>query len=108
MITLAIMLIITILLCGCGSLASGDLIGTWSGAYDWKGDQYNVSIQFERNGNYEEIMYKNNSLHSSEDGTYTIEGKTVVCHKGSDGGMVKYKYKNGKLENNDHYLSKEN
>ena len=100
-------LIITILLCGCGSVSSGDLIGVWSGSWEYEGKQINSSIQFERNGDYEQVTYTDGSLSSTEDGTYTIEGNKVILKDNQFGSTSPYTYSGGKLKQNNHSYSKE-
>lgn len=100
-------LIITALLNGCGSVSSGDLIGIWSGSWEYEGKQINSSIQFERDGSYVQITYTDGNLSSTEDGTYTIEGKKVLLIDNQYGSTSPYNYSNGKLKQNNHTFAKE-
>ena len=104
--TIALLLII-LMLNGCGSIASGDLIGVWSGSWEYEGKQINSSIQFERNGDYEQVTYTDGSLSSTEDGTYTIEGNKVILKDNQFGSTSPYTYSGGKLKQNNHSYSKE-
>lgn len=105
-IVILIVLVIVLSLAACGSLSSGELIGVWSGAYKWESNNYNVSIQFDRDGTFIEVVYRNNNLVNADQGTYTIDGNKVKC-KNSDHSITTYKYSGGKLTNNGHSLSKE-
>lgn len=101
---LAVMMCLS--LCACGSeLTSGDLIGVWSGSWEYDGNQFNKSIEFNRDGSFIAATYKNNTLSTVEEGTYTIDGREVICDL--NGPRIIYKYSGGKLENNGTHLSKE-
>lgn len=100
-------LIITVFFTGCGSVSSGDLIGTWSGSWEYEGKQINASIQFERNGDYEKVTYTDGSLSSTENGTYTIEGNKVILKDNQFGSNSPYTYSGGKLKQNKHTYAKE-
>ena len=104
--TIAILLIILVLT-GCGSITSGDLIGVWSGSWEYEGKQINSSIQFERNGDYEKVTYTDGSLSSTDDGSYTIEGNKGILKSNQNGSTSPYTYSGGKLKQNNHTYSKE-
>ena len=108
-IALGLTLVMVLSLAACGSkLASGDLIGIWSGSWEYDGKDINCSIEFDRDGTYANVVYQNNSVASKEKGTYTIDGNKVILYEnGNKGISTTYQYKNGKLTNNGHNLSKE-
>lgn len=101
---------------GCGTLTTGDLIGTWSGSWDFNGATINNTIEFDIDGTYKEISYHNNELSDIKTGTYVIDGNkvsTTHIHTNPNNGYktpvtITYKYRGGKLRNSGHYLSKIN
>ena len=104
----ATVIITVFFVCGCGSITSGDLIGVWSGSWEYEGNQINSSIEFERNGDFIKVTYNNGNLASSEEGTYVIKGKEVICQvDGNSGNTIPFKYSGGKLVNGGHKYSKE-
>ena len=105
-ILLVLVMVLSLAACAGSKTTSGDFIGVWSGSYEWEGDNYNKSIEFERDGTYSSVLYKNNSLVKTEKGTYTIDGSKVVL-KDNSGGSTTYKYSDGKLTNNGHSFAKE-
>lgn len=89
------------------SISSGDLIGIWSGSWEFDGHTINNSVQFKRDGTYYEVTYRDHTLASTEEGTYTIDGNKVMCEDNVFHGITTYKYFHGKLTNNGHSLTKE-
>lgn len=96
---------IVLSLCACG-ISREEAVGTWSGTYEYNGNRFSVAIVLDENRTYAKAVYKNQSLSSSETGTYEIDGGDVVLHKYGDASMVIYEYKNGALVNNDHEFRK--
>ena len=104
-----ILVFISALISGCSSVSSGDLIGVWTGAWEYEGNQINTSVQFERNGEYISVDYVNGNLSSIETGTYIVKKNEVILQVGGNPGkMIPYKYSGGKLKNGGHSFSKEN
>jgi len=108
LIALFLVVIMVISLCACGKkLSAGDLIGIWSGAWEYEGHRINTAIQFERDGTYAQITFRDNTVSSVEEGIYTIDGNEVNCKQNGPFGTTTYKFSGGKLTNNGHSLSKE-
>lgn len=93
-------------LCACG-IKEEEAIGTWSGTYEYNGNDFAVSFVLSANGKYSEVIYENGSLHSMEEGTWEIDGGDVLLHEyGNMGISTRYEYKGGKLVNNNHEFTK--
>lgn len=106
-ISLILALVLCLSLCAC-SPSKEDLVGTWSGSWTYKDNQFEETIVLKDDGTYKSAMYKNGKHHESESGTYEINGRTVELHpNGDEGCTTPYKYKGGKLVNNDHEFFKE-
>ena len=94
-------------LCACG-ISEEKAVGTWSGSYIYNGNSFSVSFVLEPNGEYSEVVYKNGSLSSTEDGTWEIKGGKVIMHEdGNMGSSTVYEYRGGALINNNHEFTKE-
>ena len=92
----------------CG-IEKEELIGTWSGSYEYEGNQFTVAIVFTAT-QYSKVVMKNGSISSSDVGDYEISGREVKLYASDSltyhGTWTTYKYSGGQLENNGHYLSK--
>lgn len=93
-------------LCACG-LSEKGVAGTWSGEYDYNGNHFARVFVLDGNGNYTEVTQKNGEFYDSETGTYEIKGGKLLLHENGDTNTsTPYKYKFGKLVNNDHEFVK--
>lgn len=108
--TLTLLLVFSIILalCACSSVSAGDVIGIWSGAWEYNGNRINCSFELLRTGEYYDITYINGEMNPIETGTYIINGNKVILQVGGDPGYTKtYTYSRGVLKNGGHTLSKE-
>ena len=93
-------------LCACG-ISRDEAVGTWSGTYEYNGNQFAVAFVLKGDGDYSKVVYKNGSLSSAEEGTWEVQGGKVILHEnGNMGSSTKYTYKGGALVNNDHKFYK--
>ena len=107
LVSLILALAICISLCSC-RLKQEDAVGTWSGSYEYNGNQFFCTFALLEDGTYSKIVYKNDSFSSSEIGTYEVKSNKVILHEnGNLGGSTEYKYQSGKLVNNKHKFAKE-
>ena len=104
----AILMVISLV--SCNSVSKEDLVGTWSGAWTYNGNVIAEGITFYSDGNYDMVMLKNDSVYKVQNGDYEIKGDKVLVYNGDSivhhGEWMEYTYKDGKLENNGHYLEK--
>lgn len=97
----------------CG-ISEKELIGTWRSNYVYNGAEIESTMTFYSDGTYYEMSKKNGVISSYDSGYYTIEGGKVDCHitdcsnKLEIGSETIYKYRSGKLINNDHEWKKDN
>lgn len=91
-----------------GSVSQDKLTGIWVGTWFYEGDQIKVGISFDNNGTYTELVYHNDEATGLEYGDYEIKGRKVECHDSLSKATTTYKYRNGKLTNNGHQLTKSN
>lgn len=108
--TAAISLILVVSLCfmlvACGP-AVEDVVGTWSGTWEYNGKLIACAIVLNSDGSYAKATLRDDAEPSSESGTYEIKGGEVRLHPNGDMGQTTaYKYKNGTLVNNGHALYK--
>lgn len=93
-------------LCACG-ISKDEAVGTWTGTYVYNGSSFSCAFVLSEDGTYDKVTYKDGSLSSAEAGTYEVKSGKVILHKdGNTGNSTVYKYKDGKLVNNDHEFSK--
>lgn len=105
---IAITIILSLAACGSSSSDSGELIGVWSGSWEYAGRDINCSVQFKRDGTYVDNTYVNHELQTPETGTWEMKGNKVILYiDGNKGHLQEYKYSGGKLINNGHSLTKE-
>lgn len=101
--------LVVAVLAGCG-LSEEDAVGTWSGTYTYNGNEFSVAFTLYNDGTYDKVIFKNGSLSSTETGDYEVKGNQVILYDSSSltyhGTSTRYNYKNGMLENNDHYFMK--
>lgn len=95
----------------CGaSVSDKDIIGTWTGEYEYKGSTFNVVIVFESSGKYARVTYKNGETSSSEKGDYEISGNKITMYDSSalveHGKSTSLTYNSGKLSNSTYTLTK--
>lgn len=106
-VSLILALVMCLSLIAC-SASKEDLVGTWSGSWTYNGNQFERTFVLKNDGTYTSVMYKNGQYYETESGTYEISGRTVDLHpNGDEGQSTPYKYKGGKLVNNDHEFVKE-
>ena len=93
----------------CG-ISDKDIIGTWTGEYEYNGNTFNVAIVFESSGKYARVTYKNGAISSTESGEYEIHGSEVIMYDSSalvyHGVSSSLKYKSGKLASSTYTLTK--
>ena len=108
--SIAILLVlaaIMVILSGCGSKSSEDLIGVWNGSWEYEGSAINATVLLLPTGNYYKTTYKNGNLSSKEAGTYELKGSKVCLYEdGNKGKLTEYKYNGSTLKNNGHSISK--
>ena len=106
MIAVLLLVALCVSLCACG-ISKSEAIGTWSGTYEYNGNQFAVAFVLSEDDTYAEAVYKNGSLSSTEVGTWEIKGGEVVLHEnGNTGISTCYKYRGDALVNNDHKFYK--
>ena len=106
LVAVVLLCVICFSLCACG-ISKKEAIGTWGGSYTYKGNKFVRTFVLGADDEYAEVTFKNGSMSSSEVGTYEVKGNKVILHKdGNKGISTIYKYKGGKLVNNDHEFSK--
>lgn len=102
--------LLAVMLVACG-VSEEDMVGTWSGAYVYEGNNFGVGMVFNSDGTYAKVVLKNGQMSSSESGEYEVKGNKVILYDSDSltyhGSFTEYKYKNGTLENNGHYFTKE-
>lgn len=107
LISIILVCILCLSLCACG-ISEDEAVGTWSGAYEYNGNDFATAFTLEENGDYIKITFKNGSLSSSETGTWEVKGGKVILHEGGNKGVsTEYKYKGEALVNNKHEFTKE-
>lgn len=108
-ISVSLVLVILLFLAACGSskLTSGDLIGTWSGSWEFNGNNINSSIEFQRDGTLVKVSYINNEMSKLETETYIIDGNKVVINWDNPPSTTTYKFKDGRLTDSPVIYSKE-
>lgn len=98
------------LLAGC-SVSKDDLVGTWTGSWEYNGKKITSAIVFKADGTYGMSTLSGWDVSSSEAGEYEIKGNKVILYDSSSavyhGNYMELTYRNGKLENNGHYYSKD-
>ena len=94
-------------LCACG-ISKDKAVGSWSGTYEYNGNQFSVDFVLEANGQYFKETYKNGSLDSMEDGTWEVREGKVILHEYGDIAYTKYTYRGSALSNNNHKFYKNN
>ena len=105
----ALALILLVVLClslAACTASKDDLVGTWSGSWEYEGNLFVETFTLTENGTYTSTLYKNGNLNKTESGTYEIDGNTVDLHPTGEGSWTSYDYKGGKLINNDHEFTK--
>lgn len=106
-VTVAVLLAICLSLVAC-SISKKDVVGTWKGSWDYKGNHFDETIVIREDGTYAATMYKNHQYYKTETGTYSIDGKELNLHPNGDKGQsTPYNYKSGKLENNGHMFTRQ-
>lgn len=95
-------------LCACaGKLTQEDVVGTWSGSYEFEGNHFFCTFDLHEDGTYQKGTTKNGFTSSAESGTYEVDGNEVILHKdGNTGLATRYKYRSDKLVNNGHKFTK--
>ena len=97
---------ICLVLVACG-ISQEEVVGTWSGSWEYNGKLISCAIVFNENGSYAKATLSNGSDTKAEVGTYEIKGGEVRLHPNGDAGSTTaYKYKGGALVNNGHELFK--
>jgi len=92
----------------CLTSCSNDIVGTWKGEWTYEGNDIEVSLSLDEDGNYVKMTYRNNSsIPDIEKGTYTFENSELILHTENSSRKTQYSYVDGKLENNGHYFIKE-
>ena len=109
---LALCLVIALLaltLTACGP-SEEEVAGTYAGSYEYNGNHYAVGIVLNENGRYAKVMLKNGEMHKEEMGDWEVKGSTVHLYTDDShsyhGTVTKYAWKDGAMENNDHYFYK--
>ncbi len=97
-------------LCACGSnISREEAIGTWSGAYEYDGNNFAIAFELKSDGNYSEVVYKNGSFSEINTGTWEVKDGDVYTYE--TGGKyewdyVKYDFKGDALVNGGHKFYK--
>ena len=105
-ISLIMVVSICLVLVACG-ISQDEVVGTWSGTWEYNGKLIACAIVLNANGSYAKAIVKDGSDTSAEVGTYEIKGSEVRLHpNGNTGDTIAYKYKGGALVNNGHELYK--
>ena len=109
---LALCMVIALLaltLTACGP-SEEEVAGTYAGSYEYNGNTYSVGIVLNEDGRYAKVTLKNGETNSSEVGDWEVKGSKVSLYDDDattyHGKSTVYKWKDGVMENNDHYFSK--
>lgn len=96
------------LLAACGAMSKEELVGTWSGEWDFNGYHWNEELTLKANGTYVEKNYRDGKYYDTETGTYELDGSTLRCYEnGNQGGPItKYKVSSSTLKSGDAVLRK--
>lgn len=88
-----------------------DVVGTYTGEYDFNDNTYTVVITLLDDGKYVKTKAKNNDNLSTETGDYEIDGRKINLYDSKSltyhGTCTVYEYKNNSLENNGHEFVKQ-
>ncbi|MBO4453068.1 MAG: hypothetical protein J5793_03955 [Clostridia bacterium] len=77
-----------------------NLIGEWSGEYEYEGKQYTKKLTVKEDGTYVIYSYEGETLYSVESGSWEIDGMKLNCYeKGSTSTILTFEYTDGKLVN---------
>lgn len=96
-ISIVFVLILCICLCACGS-DKKDIVGSWAGTWEFKGNQISCSIVLDENGEYSKTTLKNGVVSGSETGTWELKNEELHLHENGDLlSSTVYYYKNGKV-----------
>ena len=90
---------VSFLISGCGK---PNVVGTWISSWSYEGNQYDVTLSIDSDGEFSESMVKNGVFYKGDSGSWKLEGKEVVCNSDYEIGEIHYKYSGGKLINGDH------
>ena len=105
-LSLALILGLCLSLAAC-ALSEDDVVGVWTCSYVYNGNDLDVAFALDEDGTYAEVINRNGVLSSTEVGTWEIDGRRVLLHPDGEPGTTPFNYKGGKLENNDHYFTRE-
>ncbi|MBQ3107715.1 MAG: hypothetical protein IJC68_03785 [Firmicutes bacterium] len=102
-------LLMALTLTACGP-SEEEVVGGYGGSYEYKGNLFAVGIVLTAEGRYAKTTLKNGENNGSEMGDWELKGSKVICYPDDSltyhGTSITYKWKNGQLENNDHYFTK--
>jgi hypothetical protein len=104
-ITLALVFLLS--LAACKIKAADELVGIWSGSWEYKGHTINQTVSLSKDFTYITTFSKDGDVKETERGTYTFDDNTVSCHRDGGGCITEYEYSDGKLTNNGHSLIKQ-
>ena len=97
MVSIMLLLTLCVCFCSCGSDVD-NLIGTWGGKWEFKGNMISVSIVLEENGQYSATTSKNGTFSSSKTGSWELNGEELRLHENGDlNSSTVYYYRNGKV-----------
>lgn len=107
---LALGLLLSLAACGGKKkdTPSGSFAGVWTGSWEYNGNSFTESITLSDDSTYTSVLYKNGEVYRSESGTYEYSDELLELHpQGIESQSTVYTYKNGKLVNNGHEMTRQ-
>ena len=102
---LMVALTLALSLSACKKATKEDVVGTWAGAWMSEGKRIGVGFVLKADGQYTKSVLTNGKVTSTTTGKWELKGNEVILHN-KDKSTTHYEYKNGKLYNAGHELTR--